>query len=244
VEVGGSVSRLSYDAPSATYTITYSPGPQDGSLTKRDISYGPTDSASATNGAFDTYQKTDSADPSYSDRLEITKLGRPVSGLTLTYTQYGIHTVGDGIHFQQQDYFVFGSTTFDVPTAGSADYTGVIDGTYNKSELGQTYRMAGTATLHADFSNSTVATNLTFAGKNVIPSGPDLPQQVFNGDGFITSTISNGLPQFGGTFSGMNLAGGGYFSGSFYGENAEEFGMSFYYSGAADTFSGIAVGKK
>jgi hypothetical protein len=174
--------------------------------------------------------------------LELRKIGATGSALTLTYVSYGIHTVGDGVHFQQKDYFTFGRPTSPVPTTGTADYTGIVDGTYNRSDLGQTYQMAGSATLHADFGAATISTDISFTGANIVPGEASLGQQNFSGTGAITA----GSPgsQFVGTFARLGSTEAGQLRGNFYGDGAEEFGMSLRFDSMTEQFSGVAVGKK
>lgn len=209
-------------------------------LTTRSLSYAPADAVPAS-GNFTVYQHVDPGFASYVDRLQLFKAGAANTAIALTYVSFGIQEVSNGTTFLQRDYFIFGAPTSPVPTTGSATYAGIVDGTYNKSSLGQTYLISGTSTLTADFAAATVGTTMNFTGTNVLSGQPGLTAQTFTGTGLIAALNNR---QFGGNFSGMGLPGGGTFEGNFYGNQAEEFGYVFHYNGATDQFVGVAVGKK
>jgi hypothetical protein len=241
-QMGGSIGFV-YDAVSNSYSITYTPisgGPgYSGALGTRLIDYISTDAVLGTSN-FTTLSKTDSDDTSLRDTLEIFRPGSSLGVIDLTYTTYGIHTVGDGVHFLQKDFFLLGRPMSPVPTSGTGAWSGIVDGLYNASSLGQTYRMSGASALTANFSAGTVNAAINFTGINLAAGGPSLAGQTFSGDGFIGGPTGY---HFSGNMTGSGLPGGAYYQGLFYGDHAEEYGFIFQYGGTAVQFNGIAVGK-
>lgn len=236
---------FSYDANTDSYTVSYNAidgGPDfSGSLGSRMLSYTPADIVSGPDN-FTTYRKDDPTDASLTNTLALFKTGPANSVIALTYVSYGIQTVGDGVHFQQTDFFVFGVPTSPstLPTTGTGSWSGIVDGLYNASTLGQTYRLTGTSALTADFAAATVNASVTFTGKNLGAGGPALAAQTFSGPGGIS--FAGNAREFGGVLTGGGLLGGGYYTGSFFGDGAKEYGFAFNYAGPTVTYVGVAVG--
>ena len=232
-----------YDAAANSYTITYTPvdgGPgYSGPLRSRSLSYFGADALPGS-GNFTTFHKSDPDDPSLRNILEIFEPGNSPGSISLTYTTYGIHTVGDGTHFLQKDFFLLGRPMSPVPTTGAGTWSGIVDGLYNASALGQTYRISGTSTLTADFSAGTVNAAIDFTGTNLIGGGAPLAAQTFSGGGVIDGLMGY---HFNGILTGSGFPGGGYYQGFFYGDKAEEYGFLFEYFGTSVQFSGVALGK-
>jgi hypothetical protein len=245
-QYAGVYSGVSFDAATNTSNVVFFPsaGAPGGSAdpnNTRTLSYGPAQATSSA-GNFRVFQQSDPVDPTHTDTLRVSKPGAENTSIALTYTSFAIQEVSNGSSFLQRDYFVFGSPTANVPVTGTGSYNGILEGTYYKIDTGQTYILAGTSTLTADFSALTVAASINFTGSNIAPGQAGLAALQFSGTGNIIST--NPGTQYLGTMTAAGLPGSALFNGNFYGNNAEEFGYAFLYSGVNDRFNGIAVGKR
>lgn len=239
----GGILGFSYDATTNSYTVRYRPhfdGPgYSGPLSDRSLTYSQADIVSGQ-ANFTTYSKADTDDATLHDVLELFTKGSGNSLINLTYVSYGIHSVGDGVHFLQSNFFIFGAPTSPVPTSGTGSWSGIVDGLYNASSIGQTYRMSGTSSLTADFSAGTVNASIAFTGQNLVAGWPSLATQTFSGSGGITN---QGTSHFTGVMSSPGFVSGAYYNGAFYGDGAEEYGFVFNYFDAARQFNGVAVGR-
>jgi hypothetical protein len=169
-----------------------------------------------------------------------------VSGVPLSYTRFAsFYAAGTPAGFDAHA-FSFGIQTRanDVPTTGTATYTGVADGVaLLASDGGATASLAGsTSSLTADFSTGSIATSVALL---VTPTGgPTTALDLLVGTGSLGAV----KPGFSGTLTGTGSVTGN-FSGAFYGPQAVEFGYDFIAgginaAGVGYTLIGGAAGTK
>ena len=204
--------------------------------------YVPGDIVSQTQ-TFTNYQRADTLNAGWVDQFSLFQIGSGNPTLALTYASYGVHTVGDNIHFWQRDFFLYGVPPFltSLPASGMFPFGGLIDGIYHSSIAGQTYRMSGTYGFAVDFQTGIISLTGSFTGTNMISGQPDLARITFSGQGQMSNAFVNS--QFNGTFSLPSDPNAGFFSGNFYGPRPEEMGLSFNLGTQTFAFAGVAIGK-
>ena len=166
------------------------------------------------------------------------------NGVALTYTRFAtFYTAGaaplDG------HAFVFGVQTqaSDVPTTGTATYTGVAGGTAILAGSPSGASLAGsTATLTANFGAGSISTVLAL----IMTPGGGTPTALDTLTGI--GSLGAVKPGFSGTLTGSGSVTGN-FAGAFFGPQAAEFGYDFLVGGTTAAglgFTGIggAAGKK
>jgi hypothetical protein len=166
-----------------------------------------------------------------------------VNGVELTYTRFAtVFTVGMPVGFDGHA-VVFGVPTqeSDVPTSGTATYTGVAGGSTILANGASASLDGSTASLTADFSTGSISTVLALMMTPV--GGTIAPLDVLSGTGSLGAI----KPGFSGTLTGSGTVAGN-FGGAFFGPKAAEFGYDFVVggtnaAGAGFTAIGGAVGK-
>lgn len=240
------MSELNYEPITQRYRVSsqeYSGSSSASPSVSRTIDYLPGDRLSQTQ-TFANYQHPDGFNAGWVDHLSLFQVGSANPSLALSYGSYGVHTVGDNIHFWQRDFFVYGvSPSFSsLPTFGMVPFGGIIDGIYHSSIAGQTYRLSGTYGFAVNFQTGTIALTGSFTGTNMVNGQPNLSQVTITGQGQLTSAL--GRSHFTGTLTTPSEPSAGSFTGEFYGDLAEEVGLAFTLGGQSIGFSGIAIGKR
>jgi hypothetical protein len=197
------------------------------------------------NTSFLYFRQLGGAGNADSNDLTILKGGSGNPRVQLTYTTYGLWLSGAGGDSSRSfnaRVFVSGQTTptANVPTTGSASYTGIVDGYVSAGGTG--YRLLGsTGTLTANFATGAVNTSLLLKGNSDVDTGRLGENETF---GTVTGngTVGSGTNRYAGTMSGLSASG--TFNGSFFGPGANETGYSFSLSGGGNTAAGVFVGKQ
>jgi hypothetical protein len=168
-----------------------------------------------------------------------------INGVPLSYTRLAyFYTAGPTTNFDGRA-FTFGVQTqaSDVPTTGTATYTGNAGGVVFLATGDTNASLAGsTASLIADFSTGSIATALALL---VTPTGGvQTPLDVLVGAGSLGAV----KPGFSGSLTGSGTVAGS-FNGAFFGPQAAEFGYDFLVGGTTAggvgfTAIGAAVGTK
>lgn len=167
-----------------------------------------------------------------------------VSGVPLSYTRFGTFFASGPTTGFEGHAFVFGVQTRadDVPTTGTASYTGVAGGSAIMAAGGASVPIIGTSSLVADFGSASIATALNLFLAPV--GGAQTPLDTLAG----TGTIGTILPGFVGSLAGSGSVAG-TFAGAFFGPQAAEFGYDFLIggingAGLGFTAVGGAAGRK
>ena len=237
-------SQFNYDPAPQLYRVTlqeYSGSSFASPFVTRMFDYRPADIVSQSS-PFTNYHRADSLNSGWVDQFSLFQLGSSNPSLALTYASYGVHTVGDNVHFSQRDFFVYGVSPGSLPTNGMAPFGGLIDGIYHSSIAGQTYRISGTYGFAVDFQTGIISLTGSFTGTNMVTGQPNLPQVTITGRGQLSTAITNS--QFNGTLTTPSDPSAGSFSGNFYGNQPEEMGFSFNLGTQTFVFAGIAIGKR
>ena len=240
-------SQFNYDPTARSYRVTlqeYSGSSSASPFVNRTFEYLPGDLLSQT-ATFTNYQRADTLNAGWIDQFSLFQIGSANPALALTYASYGVHTVGDNIHFWQRDFFLYGVPPFltSLPASGMIPFGGIIDGIYHSSIAGQTYRLSGTYGFAVDFKTGIISLTGSFTGTNMVSGQPNLPQTTITGQGQLSSALVNS--QFNGTLTTPSEpATVGSFSGNFYGPFPEEVSFSFNNGTQTFVFAGIAIGKR
>jgi hypothetical protein len=198
------------------------------------------DKVSEPTGLFDLWRMP--LDDNHAAEVAFARRG--AGGVTLTYLSYGAlfethSSAGDG--FLTFFYGGQGTTVAQMPTTGTATYSGIADGLWVDGST--TRRLFGSeARLVADFASGKVTSTLELAGRGD-PFGDFMAAPVttlgtFTGTGSIASTGFNG------TYA-PNLGYSGSFAGNFFGPSAQEYGLVFSLTGGpGQGVIGVAVGSR
>lgn len=161
--------------------------------------------------------------------------------LDLEYVTLGAWASPDGstLHDVTFGYGAGGVQTPDdnMPSTGTASFTGEIAGTGITKPLGVLYLIAGTIDIDADFATGTVTSTVTVLREDYLTAQIYAPY-LFESVG----SIASGTNLFGGTINsldGSNLTG--RLDGAFFGPSANEVGGSFRASNANDDMVGAFV---
>ena len=166
------------------------------------------------------------------------------TGQPLTYTTYGDWVNCDPncstlLRTGVAGYFVTGQTTnpANIPTVGTAIYSGSIDGDFVNS-INQPFYIDAEVTVTANFASRSLnfATTNTTAEPN---NGPAVAAANLNMTGILS--YSAGSNQFTGTVTATGLSGTA--TGHFYGPAAQEIGGVYNLSGTAGRSLGVFVAK-
>ncbi|MET3722863.1 hypothetical protein [Sphingomonas trueperi] len=224
----GLKEAISYDAASGLYTF-YS---TDSSSTPLSLT-----SDAMVAGAVPGYSYFKVSDPRSPGAKDLIVVYNSASNpLTLTYTSFAFAQMDPSLKTSVQQAYVFGVQTSNLPTTGSASYSGLVAGSAQDS-AGQLYVLNGTSTLTADFAKGAYSTTLSFTG---VDANGRAGLGTQNYAGSAGSFTLNGSP-LNGNLSG---SGTGSWGGKFFGPNAEEFGYTFAVSGSNYNAVGVAAGKK
>lgn len=181
----------------------------------------------------------------------------------LDWAAYGAWNVSaQSGNVQTATYYVTGAETPDgnLPTTGTATFEGFVVGNVTLPD-GQNVKGAsllGDASMTVDFGSGTItggAPNISATPFGTIipgtPSSPGTPE-VWNGLTF-SGTMTSGINSFSGT-TGVSSAPGnayslsstadGFFSGLFYGPNANELGAVWNLADGVGAASGVLIGKQ
>lgn len=226
----GSAVRVDFDINDGSYTIRINQGGVSETSTFRPSDRSPADSTAM----IDVFEITQ-------DGLDVTlalhKPGNPETNLNfVSYGAWQRIDSGSSVDFETS-FFVFGVRTpgTDMPTTGSATFSGLIDGFWTDS-LGLN-AIGGTAELTADFSARSVTSTFDIIGQNVV-SGAIRPFDILTG----TASFGSGANSFSGSLSGQTTGFSGRWSGGFFGPDADEIGGSFRVTDGAEQAVGIFIG--
>ena len=240
---------VSYDASANSYTLT--PNTQVVTNNNQPITFTPAN----TNGSDAAFQYYKITNGSTVDQLSLFKSVTTNSRLALTYVTYGVWTrsvAGSSTTDFTSRFTTFGVQTSvgNVPTTGSATFTGIADGA--AAINGQAYRLAGsTGTFTANFATGGVTTSLTLLGNPDVSS--DNLGTTSLGTLTGTGTIGSGTGSSSGFGSGRNTYAGsiagvgttsGTLNGAFFGPAATETGYGFSATGGGNSIAGVFVGKR
>jgi hypothetical protein len=233
-----STSTIEYDAVSDAFKIDMHTGVANLTQTF------PKDSVSTadTTSSYRTYQVTRSDNTV--DELVLLIPGE--STQKLSYVTYGVwnSTAGSnrGITLGT---FVFGVQTpaGDMPTTGSATYTGLTAGTLNLSDT--LFNVAGDMSMAVNFGTGSVTGAFTNMAREDLQSGAVSAWRDFT----TTGSIASGTNTFAGTAASNDTALTGTFNGAFFGPVSNgtppEIGGGWKLSGAGgETAVGAFVGKR
>jgi hypothetical protein len=247
--IDSGITQIAYDPTSKTYTVSNNiygmggTGTENIMVTPISATFDPTrlDSANS-NATFTAY-----AFPTYTARFFNPGANNPV--IQLSYVSFADITatlVGNydfsSTGYPAEHFLVFGIPAIQVPTTGSATYSGVVYGAGNDPALSSAnITLGGTGQVNANFAAGTVSTTLTI---NATPVGSGVAQSL--GSFTYAGAISGG--NFTGSLAIANTTNGTLF-GSFYGPNAAEVGAAFNLSVPGNAtgqgnFAGVIVGKK
>jgi hypothetical protein len=152
---------------------------------------------------------------------------------TLQYSTYGTWTKSvANASFSRFGAFAVGvpSTEAQVPTKGTATFSGSATGLVSVDAAGSDYSFSGTATLNADFSAKTITGGITSITTKTLGSvvTTGTMNDITLSSGTISGTGFSGTATAGTTAGTLNITGAtGTFSGSFYGPSATEAAGSF-----------------
>ncbi len=167
-----------------------------------------------------------------------------ISGVPLSYTRFATFFATNTPTGFDAHAVVFGVQTRadDVPTTGTATYTGGAGGSAILAAGGASVRVQGAASLTADFASGSITTTLAL---DMIPaSGIASPLDTLTGVGGLGAV----KPGFSGSLTGTGSVSG-FFSGAFFGPQAAEFGFDFdaggiNAAGVGYTIVGGAAGRR
>jgi len=202
-------------------------------------------------GTFDAFvpDAGDVLDPDSIDRESLTTvtiLNTDFGGSGLDYITYGFWEL---LRFDEMGTvsvlrataFAFGFWTdvSDIPTQGTANYSGRMDGLYSDS-LSASQAVTGTFNLNADFSAKTISgqmANIDLADNSF--RDIDLSAVISGGNSFVGTATTAPVTgsQIGPDMSGTLL-------GKFYGPAAEETGAAFEMSGGGALMVGAVAGQR
>jgi hypothetical protein len=232
VETLGSGVAVQYDTGTGNITFT-APGGTPTTFTSADEVVGQSTPASRL------FNKPNAAGGIDGGSLSVPS----VNGVELTYTRFAtVFSAGTPAGFDGHA-VVFGVQTkaSDVPTTGTATYTGVAGGAAILANGASASLDGSTASLTADFSTGSIATVLALMMTPI--GGTIAPLDVLSGTGSLGAV----KPGFSGILTGSGTVSGN-FSGAFFGPKAAEFGYDFVVggtnaAGAGFTAIGGAAGK-
>ncbi len=233
-ETLGSGVAVVYDTASGNLTLT-APNGMSTTFTAADEVAGQSTPTSRL------YNKANPAGGVFGGSLSVPS----ISGVPLSYTRFAtFYAAGSPAGFDGHA-FVFGVQTQagDVPTTGTATYSGGAGGSVFLAGVGTPGRLTNSsATLTANFATGSIATVLNLL---VTPNGGvETPLDVITGIGSLGAV----KPGFSGTLAGTGTVAGN-FGGAFFGPQAAEFGYDFVVGGVTSggvgfTAVGGAAGKK
>lgn len=150
-----------------------------------------------------------------------------------TFGQWNITPSGSTTATASLGFYSVGSPTpaANVPTTGSATYTGGALGVASLNSSSTSYLFSGIATLNAVFSSGTISGAITginaYSGQTNSPAGTlndiDLTGGTISGNGFAGSASTSSTAGTAANFSGAT----GSFRGNFFGPAAQEAGGTF-----------------
>ncbi|GAO39867.1 hypothetical protein SCH01S_39_01520 [Sphingomonas changbaiensis NBRC 104936] len=230
---------LAYDAATGGYTVTDAGGASAAFL--------PSMRTAASDQHVTVYSKQSG---NVADDLVLFNPGAANTAMPLSYVSYGAwqRSTDNGatVDFAQQ-FFVYGIRQgANQPSTGSASYATAVDGIWSNPD--GIYRLAGSSSFTANFTNMTVATTLDLQGTNTSSSISDVKSLGhFNGTGTIAA-LGGG---FSGTLTHQGTDGNGNtlngtFAGAFFGPQGQEVGYTFSLrdaTGSGGTAAGAVVGK-
>lgn len=232
VEALGSGVAVQYDTANGDVTYTA----PDGTSTTFTAANVVATQSTATSRVFN---KSNPAGGVYGGSLSTPTVG----GVALTYTRLGTFFTNGTPAGLDGHTFVFGVQTLasDVPTTGTASYTGQAGGTAALATGGAPVRVGGTSTLTADFATGAITTAFSLAYST---AGVTTALDILSG----TGSIGANKPGFAGTLIGSGNVTGN-FTGAFFGPQATEFGYDYIIGGTTAvgvgfTSVGAAFGKK
>lgn len=234
--------QIAYDPAAKSYTFvspaTSAAGavPLNNSLTQANRTGG--------DATFTNYQAT-----GYSGRTFNVGAGNPV--IVLSYTSFAEiiedRTVG-GVATNSHHYIAFGAQTpaFQVPTTGTASYSGVVYGTGRHGLVSNEAALSGTSSFSVNFATNAASMLLDLTATDKASGvAQDLADLTFTGtlsaanrSAFVLTTPA---------------ANNGTMNGQFNGPDAAEFAASFRFdlpptvpgnAASGSTFAGVTVGKK
>ncbi|MFC7049137.1 transferrin-binding protein-like solute binding protein [Emcibacter nanhaiensis] len=167
--------------------------------------------------------------------------------INLSYVSFGQWSKTDGVVSTNgfntaRGYTVFGVTTDNVPTTGTATYRGYVDGfLYQATAVAgdpDVYAVRGSLTATADFGNNTITTDFQ---DMALSQGSGFTDWV---DFSYEGTIANGM--FTGDADAATQGAGyeGTVNGAFYGPNAVEIGGTWELYGNGQEAAGAFVGEQ
>ena len=237
----GAVNAISVDSPAAGATVTES-GPQTLIVTAPDL---PKNGTTDTFTIGQTFVASGSVLPSgYAFGSAVSALGAYVTlyhglyTLNLQYSDFGFWTAGSAASSPSTEVGVFaiGNATpsANLPTTGSAVYTGIASGVYANS-AGSGY-FGGSASLSANFASNSISGSISDIRVTPSISGPVTGSMNAIS---LSGTISGGT--YAGTATAASTAGtaaaitgaAGTFGGGFYGTSASETTGIFSLTGGA-----------
>jgi hypothetical protein len=239
--------EITYDPVGKTYRFKSpspgNPGPVAIDRTLTEVQR----NAAASNATFTAYQGTGFTARMYNP-------GPSNPQLVLSYTSFAEiieDTTNQGRAVTSAHYIPFGGQTpnFQVPTTGSATYSGVVYGSGDHNSLANDAALAGTSTFNVNFATNAANMQLSVTATDKITG------TVMNmGNLGYTGTLGGSCPggcnrnTFQLSIDPVAVPGGtGQMNGQFNGPNAAEYGASFRFDipGAnGGNFAGVTVGKK
>jgi hypothetical protein len=244
---------ITYDPVAKTYQFKSSgpggpgPVPLDRTLSEANRN------AAGSNATFTAYQGT-----GFTARLF--NPGPTNPRIALTYTSFAEiveDVTHDGRATNSQHYVAFGGQTpnFQVPTTGSASYSGVVYGSGRNGLVSNEASLSGTSKFNVNFATNAASMLLDLVATDKVSGvAQDLADITFSGTlgGFCPGGCNRNT--FGLPIDPVALPGGsGTMSGQFNGPNAAEFAATFKFdlpasvpgnASSASTFAGATVGKK
>jgi len=223
-EVITSLSNLSAGATGATLTATYDSSNDLGTATL--TSAGGTtlswNTATDSYGTLRTYTNIEYA--LSADGEDYALIANPFN-LNFDYQTFGTWVTGAGTGSGDAGNFSFGyvTTGSNIPTSGSATYTGYTGGRYSDSSA-RDYFISANLSATANFATRSVAvtTSNTYKSRNLVT---DVLDTNINMTGTMTyAAATNNLT---GTFSTADSRLSGTMKGQFYGPTANEIGGTF-----------------
>ena len=228
-----------YDAASGTYTVN------DG---QQNINFSRGEYVAGQSSAAYTFYR----DAATGGTLKLLNQGPTNPVIALTYVTYGKWTtVPQSPVVLNDNYVVFGSVTpaSAVPRTGSANYSFILDGTYQLagSPSGKTYNLSGNGQLTANFASATTGLVITPVATNTT-NGSQIQFGTLTGAGFIDASTSswNATSRVRGADASKTLFSA---NGNFFGPQAQEIGGAFTLTKTLGTQeigagAGAIVGKK
>lgn len=133
-------------------------------------------------------------------------------------------------------YVYYGLASRDMPTAGSATYNGVMQGSLVLA--GNTYDAAMEIAFDADFGAGSFLMQHVLPGQLTNAAGDLAGSATFYGGGSISGNTISGLGTLGASAEGRSASSGATIGGSFYGPNADEVAGALSGSGTGVSFTG------